>query len=89
MQQKVPPTGPAASPTYRRAITYAISDGTPACSLRVALVVGTVLNLINQSDAFLTGAPLVWWKIALTYAVPYCVSTYGAVTARLRAETRR
>ena len=52
-------------------------------SLILAAIVGTVLNAINQGDAFLAGAPLVAWKIALTYCVPYCVSTYGAVTARL------
>ena len=49
----------------------------------VAAIVGTILNLINQGDALLTGTHLVAWKIALTYCVPYCVATYGAVTARL------
>jgi hypothetical protein len=49
----------------------------------LAVVVGTILNLINQGDALLTGGHLVAWKIALTYCVPYCVATYGAVTARL------
>jgi len=47
----------------------------------VAIIVGTILNLINQGDALLTGTSIVWWKICLTYLVPYCVSTYGAVTA--------
>lgn len=27
-----------------------------------------------------------WWKVLLTYIVPYLVSTYGAVSAMLRAE---
>lgn len=49
----------------------------------VAAIVGTILNVINQGDAIVTGAPLVAWKIVLTYCVPYCVATYGAVTARL------
>ena len=49
----------------------------------LAAIVGTILNLINQGDALLTGTHLVAWKIALTYCVPYCVATYGAVTARL------
>ena len=52
-------------------------------SLILAAIVGTILNMINQGDALFAGAPLVAWKIALTYCVPYCVSTYGAVTARL------
>jgi len=50
----------------------------------VALVVGTILNLINQGDALLGHAPINWLKIALTYVVPYCVATYGAATALAR-----
>jgi hypothetical protein len=50
-------------------------------SIFVAIVVGTVLNLINQGDAALNGQPVVLWKIALTYLVPFCVSTFGAVMA--------
>lgn len=55
----------------------------PVCTraLAVAAVVGTVLNLINQGDALLAGAPLDWWKIALTYGVPYLVASYGAFCA--------
>lgn len=52
-------------------------------SLILAAIVGTILNMINQGDALFAGATLVVWKIALTYCVPYCVATYGAVTARL------
>lgn len=47
----------------------------------VALVVGTILNAINQGGVILSGRTPVWWKLILTYLVPYCVSTYGAVTA--------
>ena len=52
-------------------------------SFVVAVVVGTILNAINQGDALVNGAPLVAWKIVLTYCVPYCVATYGAVTAQI------
>ena len=71
----------------KRILTHALSDGTQICSLQVAVVVGTVLNLINQGDALINGDPVVWWKIALTYCVPYCVCTYGAVMSRLRMES--
>lgn len=57
-------------------------------SLVIAAIVGTVLNVINQGDALVAGGPLVAWKIVLTYCVPYCVSTYGAVTARLEMAKR-
>lgn len=57
-------------------------------SLAVAVVVGTILNFINQGDALIAGAGLVVWKIVLTYMVPYCVATYGAVTMRLAMRNR-
>ena len=50
-------------------------------SLKVALVVGTALNLINQGDAMLNNEHINIFKGLLTYAVPYCVATYGAVSA--------
>lgn len=61
-------------------LTLALSNGVPKRSAIVALVVGTILNLINQGDVFLVGGELNVLKLALTYCVPYCVSTYGAVT---------
>lgn len=60
-----------------------ISDGVPTRSLVVALVVGTILNLINQGDALFGDAHLNLAKLILTYAVPYFVATYGAVSYRL------
>ena|SRR5438046_2733161 len=52
-------------------------------SLKTAAVVGSILVLINQSDALLRGAvtSLLVLKMALTYSVPYMVSTYGALMA--------
>jgi len=55
-------------------------------SLCVAIVVGTILNLINQGDALFGAVQLNWTKIMLTYFVPYAVSTYGAVSYRLACE---
>lgn len=72
--------------SLRRAWHYAKSDGVPGCSLLVAAVIGTVLNLINQGDALFGGGSVNWLKISLTYLVPYCVSTYGAVSYRLSVE---
>ena len=69
---------------WREICRYCMSDGVPRRSFVVALVVGTILNLINQGDALLSGAPLNFTKIILTFAVPYCVATYGAVSYRLR-----
>ena len=60
-----------------------VSDGVPRRSFWVALIVGTLLNLINQGDALLGDSHLNITKIVLTFAVPYCVATYGAVSFRL------
>ena len=51
-------------------------------SAKIALLVGTVLTLLNQGDQLLGLAPrsaLLWWKIGLTYLVPFCVATYGSL----------
>ena len=50
-------------------------------SLWVALVVGTLLNLINQGDRLAAGAAPDWGKLALTYAVPFLVASFGAWSA--------
>jgi len=52
-------------------------------SLTVALLVGTILVLINYFDRMLSGqmAIIDYAKMALTYCVPYCVSTYASVSA--------
>ena len=51
-------------------------------SLIVSIVVGTVLTLLNQGDLLIAGdwtEPL-YWKIPLTYCVPFMVATYGALS---------
>jgi hypothetical protein len=70
-------------PTLRFACRCAVSDGTPVRSFYVAVVVGTILNLINQGDVLFGAASVNWTKIALTYFVPYAVATYGAISYRL------
>ncbi len=50
-------------------------------SLIIAVIVGTILNLINQGDAMVDPSKFELIKCLLTYTVPYFVSTYGAVTA--------
>ena len=66
-----------------------MSDGVPTRSLGVALVVGTLLNLINQGDAIVAMEGVSWLKIVLTYCVPYAVCTYGAVSSRLASPTQQ
>lgn len=60
-------------------LRLALSNGIPRRSAIVAAIVGTVLNLINQGDVILNDGTFDVVKAALTYCVPYCVATYGAV----------
>ena len=52
-------------------------------SLRVAIMVGTVLTLLNQGDAIIMGQvnDSLIWKVPLTYCVPFVVATYGALAS--------
>lgn len=63
-------------------------DGTPRKAFLTALV-GTILTAINHGDGIVVHGdwpPIV--KVVLTYCVPYCVTTWGAVTGK-RAQWRR
>ena len=73
---------------WKLACSYALSEGVPQRSIWVAIVVGTILNLINQGYALLSAQRLDFTKLVLTYLVLYFVSTYGAVSFRLHAAQR-
>lgn len=47
-------------------------------AVRIALVVGTLLNLINQGEAILYGPGVSWPHLLLNYLVPYLVASYSA-----------
>jgi len=64
-------------------IRLLFGDGTPRKALITALVVGTVLTLINHGDLILAGERPSLVKMVLTYCVPFCVTTWGAVTGKL------
>jgi hypothetical protein len=72
--------------SFSKVCRLCVSGGVPKRSALVALLVGTLLNLINQGEALLTGGRISIAKLLLTYAVPYCVATYGAVSYRLQME---
>jgi hypothetical protein len=79
-------TGPATKLGYL--CRCCVSDGVPRRSFLVAVIVGMILNLINQGDALLRTGHLNVTKLILTFAVPYCVATYGAVSYRLSSADR-
>lgn len=56
-------------------------------SATICVIVGTILVAINQGNVIVGGdlPSALAWKVPLTYAVPYCVATTGAM---LNALTR-
>lgn len=64
--------------------TLAFGGGTPLKALLTACVVGSILTAINHGDAILDGNYPNPLKVILTYTVPYCVTTWGAITGKLQ-----
>jgi hypothetical protein len=56
-------------------------------TVRIALVVGTILTLINQADVIAGGdaTGLTWVKVGLNFCVPFVVSNLGLLAGK-RAE---
>ena len=55
-------------------------------ALKIALVVGIILNLINQGEKLiiLDFQNINFFKFFLTFTVPFCVSMYTAITMKLK-----
>jgi len=75
-----PDPAPEPRPSW---LATALRRDVVARSLRVALVVGTLLVAINYTDRALAGrlGAIDLLKMGLTYLVPYGVATYAAVQA--------
>ena len=75
-----------------RFLAIAFEKGTVATSAKEALVVGTILGLINHGDRIFLRSDMRavdWIKLAVTYCVPYCVATYGAVRYAMRQASEK
>ena len=55
-------------------------------TLTIALVIGTVFGAMNQLETILSGdaTSIVWFKAALTYITPFCVSNLSILMATRR-----
>lgn len=51
-------------------------------ALKVAAVVGTALNIVNQGH-FLMSGTIDWTHFLLNYAIPFLVSSYSSGKAQL------
>lgn len=58
-------------------------------ALPLAIVVGTVLNLINQGERMLAGNGISWFHLFLNYMVPYCVASYAAARNESQKECHK
>jgi len=64
-------------------VQLASTRGVVTNALKIALVVGTLLGMINHGPALLNGtfSSLNLAQVLVTYLVPYSVSTWSAVRA--------
>lgn len=55
-------------------------------ALKVALVVGSSLNLINSGEQLWNQHSINLWQVGLNFVVPFCVSSYSATRNDLRRQ---
>ncbi len=88
MALTLPPLEPWARP--RDAVRQLLSGATARMCLPVALVVGTLLSLVNQADVVAAGMAdgAVAAKVGANYLIPFLTSSVGALLAvRKRGRT--
>jgi len=67
----------------REWLAIAFAPAVRGRAFKVALLVGSILAVINHGEVMLAGQATlgVWVKIVLTFLVPYCVATFASVQA--------
>ncbi len=70
-------------------ISIAVRRDIVTRSLKVCVIVGTILVLINYFDHIRAGSlsTVDYIKMLLTYCVPYCLSTYVSVSMIVREKS--
>jgi hypothetical protein len=86
-------TGRAAEPVggVRGILAYCLEHDTLAHSVRTALLVGTILAIINHGMDILSGQISARWIVPMlvTYLVPFSVTTYGQVHGKRQRDALR
>ncbi len=69
--------------TYAEAYHLWFARPTLRKTLKICLVVGTLLSLINQGAVIAGGdaTAATWVRVGLNYVVPFCVSSLGFLSA--------
>lgn len=77
--------------SLRTFFAYCIERDTLLRSIKTALVVGTILALINHGQDLLAGQFSWRWVIPMliTYLVPFSVATYGQVQGKRQRDLAR
>lgn len=70
--------------TMQKLLATACERPIATAAIKVALVVGTILNVINQGGRVMDGLSPSWFHVGLNYLVPYCVSSYSAARNQMR-----
>lgn len=87
--RRVTPPGPVA--WTREACSICSQPANLRRTLRIALLVGVVLTLINQLDVFVQSeeTALTWVKAGLNFLVPFVVSNLGVLAGTSTAQGER
>lgn len=73
-------TGATAGEAFRAPSVFALmfSRRIAWAALKVSLVVGTVLNVVNNGERLMVQGTVSLWQLAMNFVVPFCVSSYSA-----------
>ena len=71
------PASPRSPSALVQIVRHAVNRRVLGFALRVALVVGLVLNLINQGEHVWAGSAVSWLHLVLNFVVPFCVSAFS------------
>jgi hypothetical protein len=74
--------------SYRDAALLFLRGATLPTAVRISLVVGTWLSLMNQGGLIVDGHPP-WLKLVLNYLTPFSVASLGYLAARRRRNVER
>jgi hypothetical protein len=74
--------------SYRDAAQLFLRGVTLPTAVRISVVVGTWLSLMNQGRLIVDGRPP-WVKLVLNYLTPFVVASLGYLAARRRRNVER
>jgi len=71
---------------YELVLSLALNKDLLLKASKIALIVGIILNVINQGEGLVTldSANINFTKLLFTFCVPFCVSMYTAVSMKMK-----